>query len=158
MKKIFPDFDWSRLSKMQLGKYAEHFAKMRLLMLGLEVYVSEVDDRGIDFVVKRADGVFWEIQSKSLRGFGYVFLRKEHFQPREGLFVALTFFKENEAGDIFLIPSTEWIDPKGIFVERNYGDEGQKSKPEWGINVSEKGMDQLRQFSLTRDYLSQIKM
>lgn len=48
-------------------------------MNGLDVYTSEVDDHGVDFVVKDKNKRFREIQVKSLRGKGYVFVRKNKF-------------------------------------------------------------------------------
>ena len=44
--------DWTKLNNLQLGKYAEYFAKMEFAKYGLDVYTSEVDDHGVDFVVK----------------------------------------------------------------------------------------------------------
>jgi hypothetical protein len=74
-----PNTDWTRLNNLQLGKYAEYFAKMEFASYGLEVYTSEVDDRGIDFIVKDLQGRFCEIQVKALRGTGYVFMQKSKF-------------------------------------------------------------------------------
>ena len=44
------DYRWSNLKPLQVGRYAEHFVKMELVRAGLDVYTSEVDDHGIDFV------------------------------------------------------------------------------------------------------------
>lgn len=44
--------EWNKLSRMQLGKYAEYYAKMEFASYGLDVYTSEVDDHGVDFIVK----------------------------------------------------------------------------------------------------------
>ncbi|MBP1615460.1 MAG: hypothetical protein H6Q13_2908, partial [Bacteroidetes bacterium] len=65
------------LNKLQLGRYAEYYAKMEFASYGFEVYTSEVDDHGIDFIVKSKDGSFFEIQVKSVRQIGYVFMQKE---------------------------------------------------------------------------------
>jgi hypothetical protein len=40
------------LTGLQLGRYAEYYAKMEFASYGFEVYTSEVDDHGVDFVVK----------------------------------------------------------------------------------------------------------
>ena len=56
-----PCMNWSKLSSQQLGRYAEYYAMMEFSSHGCEVYSSEVDDHGVDFVVKimRADkGLF----------------------------------------------------------------------------------------------------
>lgn len=36
-----PRTQWSKLSAMQLGKYAGYFAKMELTSYGFDVYTSE---------------------------------------------------------------------------------------------------------------------
>ena len=43
---------WSSLNALQIGKYAEYYAKMEFTLYGFDVFTSEVDDKGIDFVAK----------------------------------------------------------------------------------------------------------
>lgn len=43
---------WSRLNNQQVGMYTVYFVKMELTMYGFQVYQTEVDDRGIDFVAR----------------------------------------------------------------------------------------------------------
>ena len=47
-----PNTSWSNLNHMQLGKYAEYYAKMEFTSYGYDVYTSEVDDHGVDFVAR----------------------------------------------------------------------------------------------------------
>jgi hypothetical protein len=49
-------YDWKCLNPRQIGKYAEYFVKMELTMHGLDIYSSEVDDKGIDFVARTEAG------------------------------------------------------------------------------------------------------
>ena len=49
-------YNWSRLSKQQVGAYTEYFVKMELTMFGFQVYSAEVDDRGIDFIARHGTG------------------------------------------------------------------------------------------------------
>ncbi|WP_235617723.1 DUF4365 domain-containing protein [Brevibacillus brevis] len=131
--------NWTVLNSLQLGKYAEYFAKMEFASYGLEVFSSEVDDRGIDFIIKDKIGRFSEIQVKSLRGTGYVFAQKSKFNiSSPNLYMALLIFKEGLMPDFFLIPSKAWEVPNEVFVDRNYDKPGQTSKPEYGINISNK--------------------
>jgi hypothetical protein len=55
------------------------------VLLGYEVYSSEVDDRGIDFVLRHKRGRYWDVQVKSIRKTGYVFFVKEKFPLRPNL-------------------------------------------------------------------------
>ncbi|MEN6495356.1 MAG: hypothetical protein ABFD16_13835 [Thermoguttaceae bacterium] len=137
---------WSRLNNQQVGAYTEYFVKMELTMFGFQVYRTEVDDRGIDFVAKYESGPFIEVQVKSLRPrpSGYVFMQKEKFMPRTGLFLALGLLFEEHPPELYLIPSMIWAEPASIFVSRDY--EGLKSKPEWGLNVSKRNMAALEPF------------
>ncbi|MFJ8531676.1 hypothetical protein [Bacillus sp. NPDC094106] len=53
---------------------------------------------------------------------------------------------EGKEHDFYLIPSTVWENPNGIFFSRDYEKEGQTSKPEWGINLSKKNLPELEQY------------
>ena len=97
-----PNKNWSILNSLQLGRYAEYFAKMEFASYGLEVFSSEVYDRGIDFIVKDKMGRFSEIQVKSLRGTGYVFAQKGKFNlNNRNLYMALLIFKEGQMPDCY---------------------------------------------------------
>jgi len=112
---------------------------MEFTLHGFDVYSSEVDDRGIDFVIRSeraGQQRYYDIQVKSARNAGYIFLPKETCRLRENLLIAVVLFLPGRAPDFYLIPSTVWLSPDGkVFVSRDYG-EGKKSKPEWGINLS----------------------
>jgi hypothetical protein len=132
-------FCWSHLNKQQVGAYTEYFVKMELTMFGFQVYSTEVDDRGIDFVARHGSGPFIEVQVKSLRVSGqascYVFMQKSKFALSEHLWLALGLLTEGKPPDLYLIASRTWDTPNAILVSRDYG-EGLKSKPEWGLTVS----------------------
>jgi hypothetical protein len=142
-----PRHNWKSLNKQQVGAYAEYFVKMELTMHGFQVYSTEVDDRGIDFVARRDSGSFIEIQVKSLRAMGYVYMQKSKFPLRQSTYLALGLFTEGHEPKLFLIPSTVWRTPNETFVDRKYEKDGQKSKPEWGVNVSKKNMPELSQYA-----------
>lgn len=148
-------YQWSRLNKQQIGAYAEYFVKMEFTMYGFQVYETEIDDRGIDFITRFNDGPFLEMQVKSLRSFGYVFAQKDKFSLCENRFMAFVLFLDESPPSIFLIPSKEWEVENKLLVNRVY--DGLKSKPEWGLNVSRKNMPILDQygFEKTVDYICQ---
>jgi hypothetical protein len=145
-----PRHHWKCLNTQQVGAYAEYFVKMELTMHGFQVYSTEVDDRGIDFVARKDAGPFIEIQVKSLRGTGYVFMQKTKFPIRRGTYLALALFTEGGEPELFLIPSEVWLAPVGPFVDRKYDGEGVTSKPEWGLNVSKKNMVALQKYSFEK--------
>jgi len=145
-------YNWKALNRQQVGKFAEYFFKMELTMFGFQVYTPEVDDRGIDFIARLDQGPFLEIQVKSVRGWNYVFVQKEKFPIGENRYLALGQLFQDQSPNLYLIPSLAWKDcanqASRAFVDRNY--EGLKSKPEWGINVSQKNMEELDKFKFTK--------
>ena len=149
-KEKIDKYDWERLNPFQIGKYAEYFAKMEFTLFGFEVFTSEIDDRGIDFIVKDKYGNFLEIQVKSIRNLNYVFMQKDRFDIKNKyLYLVLLMFSENKMPDMFLIPANMWNIPNDLFVGRDYKPE-QKSKPEWGLNLSKKNIDILHEFQFEK--------
>jgi len=60
--------------------------------------------------------------------------------------VCLVHFIDNKMPEMYVLPSTVWNKPNDLFVSRDYGKPGQKSKPEWGINYSEKNKHLLEKY------------
>jgi hypothetical protein len=139
-------YQWSKLTNQQVGAYAEYFVKMELTMYGFQVYETEVDDRGIDFIARFENGPFIEIQVKSTRSLNYIFAQKEKFILRENLYLVVVLFNEGNLPELFLIPSLAWRMPNQLIVSRDY--EGKKSKPEWGLNLSQKNLQSLEKYRL----------
>jgi hypothetical protein len=140
---------WSRLTHLQVGKYAEYFVKMEFTLYGFDVYQAEVDDKGIDFVIRKGQQTYYDIQVKSVRGFNYIFFRKECFELRENLYAAIVILEDGEMPKLFLIPATAWCNPNSIFVNRTY-EPPAKSKPEWGLNLSAKNQQLLNEYSFEK--------
>lgn len=108
---------------------------MEFASYGLDVYTSEVDDHGIDFIVKDKKGIFNEIQVKSLRNKGYTFMHQEKFDlSNKSLYLVLIIFEEDKLPNIYLVPTSAWNNENNMFIIRNF-DKGQKSKPEYGVNI-----------------------
>lgn len=130
---------------MQVGKYAEYFVKMECTFYGFDVYTAEVDDKGIDFVIRKGADRYYDVQVKSVRNLNYIFFQKSKFELRENMLAAVVFLIPNEAPNLFLIPSTVWLSPNSTFVSRDY--EGKKSPPEWGLQVNPKTFSLLAPYS-----------
>lgn len=121
---------------------------MEFTLHGFDVYTSEVDDKGIDFVVRdEIRGCYYDIQVKSVRDFNYVFFRKEYFSPKtENLSAAVVILLNGELPELYLIPSSAWLQPNQLFVGHDY-EPPKKSKPEWGLNLSQRNHSLLKPFS-----------
>jgi hypothetical protein len=146
---------WSDLNNQQVGAYAEYFVKMEMTMYGFQVYGTEVDDRGVDFVARFECGRFLTIQVKAVRSYNYVFMRKVIFPISQEMYLALALLFEGEEPVLYLIPSTVWEKPNAFFVDRQYI--GKKSEPEWGVNLSKKNMHFLEPYKFSSS-VEQLKI
>ena len=113
-------------------------------MYGFDVYTTEVDYQGIDFIIKGTDNEYYDVQVKSVLRSNYIYMNKKKFDLRKNLLLVLIVHEENQAPNIYLIPSLEWEKPTALLVDRNY--EGKKSAPEWGISLSKKNNTLLQKF------------
>ncbi len=156
--------DWSRLNRLQLGKYAEYLAKMEFLLWGCDVFTSEVDDHGIDFVIRTRQGRHHDVQVKSFRleagkATPYVFLQKTKFEIHPSLLLVLVQFELDKSPILYLVRSCVGDDPNHpnpVFEDRKY-DKGQKSAPEWGLTMSKKKLEMLGQDWLFNDVVESLK-
>jgi hypothetical protein len=141
--------NWSKLNSLQLGRYAEYYAKMEFASYGFEVYTSEVDDHGVDFIAKLpGENRFYEVQVKSLRDYGYIFMAKSKMpELSDERLICFLHFIDGKLPDVFVIPASAWKNPNAILVDRKYDKPGQKSEPEWGVNVSKKNYNLLSKYS-----------
>jgi hypothetical protein len=130
-----PDrYQWSSLNRLQLGKYAEYLAKMEFVLLGCDVFTSEVDDHGIDFVVRTREGKHYDVQVKSYRpGTSYVYLDPLH----QTLLLALVRFIDKEPPTLFLIQSAGGDEPNAMFKKCFYTHKGARLW-EWGLPLNRK--------------------
>lgn len=114
-------------------------------MFKFDVYKSEVDDKGIDFIIRKDHYKYYDVQVKSIRGLNYIFFPKDKFQLRENLLAAVVLFFEGKPPKLYLIPSEEWQEPNFLLTSKDY--EGKKSKPEWGLNISVKNLPLLEKYT-----------
>jgi hypothetical protein len=129
---------------------------MRMVEMGWQLYTSEVDDRGIDYLIRTNLGKCVEAQVKTVRlkKNAYVFFRKDHISPeqlKKSYAICLVVMREGEEPDIFFIPGRVWLAPNDIFVSHDY--EGRKSAPEYGIAISQKNLLKLSEYILRPESL-----
>lgn len=157
----FSLIEYDQINHLQVGRIGEYIVKLDLTLLGFDVYTTEVDDKGIDFVIRGKNSEFIEIQVKTIRKekTNYVFVTKETWRNilRENLFLALVVLQNQKAPELYLIQATEWMNENELLRDRNYDGENQKSKPEWGINISNKNMGLLEKYKIENQYFK-LKM
>jgi hypothetical protein len=148
-----PPYHWKGLTHLQIGRYAEYYFKMEFTLRRFDVYSAEVDDKGIDFVVRKDAACYYDIQVKSIRSLGYVFFPKDKFDLRPNLLAAVAILLEDEMPRLFLIPSSAWKTPNALLVDHEYGGD-RVSKPEWGLNLSKKNLPLLEPFAFETTILT----
>lgn len=151
MENDFKNFEYSNLNRFQVGKFGEYWVKMWLSLARFDTYTTEIDDKGIDFIIRLNNDKHLDIQVKTIRKKGYIYIPKHiwKYSLRENLILALVILNDNEIPQLFLIPSTVWNNPNELFCDRDYLKENQKSLPEWGINISNRNLNLLEEFSVS---------
>lgn len=149
-----PDIDWAGLGRRHSGKLgacAEYFARIEFLSRGMDLYTPEVDDHGVDLII-RGTREFFEIQIKSVqRSTGYVFMPRKHFpidNPR--LYLCLVLFEQNRLPDLYLIPAAAWKEETPLLCYHSYDKPGQSSKPEYGLNLSKRNLPLLEPYTFDK--------
>ncbi|SCX99528.1 hypothetical protein [Flavobacterium caeni] len=149
----FESYKYDHLTHLQVGKIGEYWTKMWLTFAGLDIYSSEVDDRGIDFIIRTDNNKHIDIQVKTIREkTGYIFVTKDSWKDglKENLYLALVLMQNHKMPVVYFIPSTVWLNPNELFKDKLYDKPGQKSKPEWGINISKKNMELLSKYDISK--------
>lgn len=129
-------YNWKELNNIQKGTFGEYFAKMEFTLFGSEVYTSEVDDRGIDFVARFPDSDFYEVQVKTVSDENLQYINEDKFKKEDGFLVALVRLKQNCEPCIYVFKGTDWDSDSsdGLLKFNKY--EGKKSKPAYEIKLS----------------------
>ena len=127
-------YNWKSLSRLQLGRFAEYFVKMEFTLYGADIYTPEIDDKGIDFIVRIGVNKYWEVQVKSLYKSSNFYVDKGKFDIRQrNLLVALVRFADGEPPAVYLLPAKLWEAPNKLFVGYD-----RKGYAEWGLQISKK--------------------
>lgn len=147
-----PNMDWDRLaeeSRQKFGAYGEYFAKMELASYGMDVYTSEVDDRGIDFVCLYGKRLL-KIQVKSIRRkTGYAFMKAANFDIEdEDFYLLLLLFEQGQWPKPYLIPATAWQAETPLLRFHHYDQPGQSGEAEYGVHIARKHQKLLEEFRL----------
>ena len=149
---------WSSLDNeyktggLKRGHFAEYFAEMQLMLHGFEVYKTLVDDRGIDFIIRKPKGVFFEIQVKSITDYDNIVIKMDKFDiANKHLYLLAVQFVDDKDPEMYIIPSTRWTKPDNIF----YAGENIKN-PQYGLRLTKSNLGSLQEYKL-ETYIEKIK-
>ncbi|SRR6266480_4509023 len=136
-------YEWAHLNKLQKGSYGVHFAKMEFAMRGFLVFTSDVDDRGIDFVVRNDNGKHFDIQVKAITDKNYTYIKQSKFAP--SLWVTLIVLKARLEPRLYLLNRPDWdVNKTGLLKLNKYP--GAK-EAEYGIFLADKRQEELEGFA-----------
>ena len=142
-----PNTIWSRLNHLQLGRYAEYYAKMEFASYGFDVYTSEVDDKGIDFIA-RVNEEYYEVQVKAVRQSTLV-IRESQLDISDHFLICYLRFEDGCMPEAYVFPSSVWNSPNSLFNYRAYDKPSLKSSPEYSVNYSKKNFKLLAPYEIS---------
>ncbi|TWT51304.1 hypothetical protein Pla22_40810 [Rubripirellula amarantea] len=102
---------YAHLNTIQKGCFAEAYSKMAFTLEGFEVYDSEYDDRGIDFVCRSPGGVFYSVQVKATDTTSNQtnpFIFESKFQKTSDFLMCAVRLAEGFRPSIYLARGSDW--------------------------------------------------
>src|SRR5206468_5647512 len=103
---------YKHLNRIQKGSFAEAYAKMAFTLEGFEVYTTEYDDRGIDFVIRNNEGRYFSVQVKATGGAVSPFIYAEKFEASSDFLLCAVRLVEGKMPEIYLARGTDWNEEK----------------------------------------------
>ena len=139
-------YAWLHLNRQQKGTYGEYIAKMEFVMYGYLVFGAEIDDRGVDFVIKNNAGKHFDVQVKTVTKSNYTYIKESKFS--EELWICLVVLNEGEQPKIYLLSGRDWdSDTKGLLQRHCFPN---ANEPEYGIHLAKKRMPLPERFEFDR--------
>lgn len=135
---------WSELGRSQLIALGKTMVIERLERHGCTVTPpSSLTAGKLDVRTPSGRGV--EVFVSTQRVGGYVFWTKRRFQPESNRVVAIALLGDGEDPELYLIPSTEWLNASPPFTDRD--NVGKKSEPEYGVSLARSNLPALAHYA-----------
>ncbi len=136
----------------KLTKYAQHFVKLELMKVRLEVFQNESGRGGVEFIVKTSAGNYHELylQAINLEKDRSVRISKQELgEPKDRLWIALVLFMKEMDPVLYLIPSKTLAEPDDyIFIDNDQGKRFEHFS-NWEIKVFTKAIPELSKYALS---------
>ena len=81
---------------------------MSFILEGFEVYYTEYDDRGVDFIVRDKKEIFYEVQVKTTGTTVNPFIYEEKFGKSDTFLFCAVRVEEGEPPSIYLAKGSDW--------------------------------------------------
>ena len=137
---------WQSMSTVKVGRYGKYLAKQKLARLGLDVFPDGLPGHDADVVVRSRDGGrLFDIQVRTLRRWtSYFFITEDEFPHGANAYLALVVLPEESEPKYCLLPQSAWSEGHPKYLV-HYDYVGRTSRPEYGIRMSGKVMQELLQ-------------
>ena len=108
---------------------------MAFTLEGFEVYRTEYDDRGIDFVIRNEERKYFSVQVKAVGESANPFVYADKFETTSDFLFCAVHLVEGKTPEIFLARGTDWNEEKE-FLHFNPG--GGKAGAYFEMRFAEK--------------------
>ena len=139
------NMDWDKLNNYQMGWTAKNYVVEKFTSFGCDIKEPFLDTRYFDFTLRMPAGHLYQVKVSSVRGLNYIFFEKNKFKIKLSHMAVIAIYAQYELPKLYLVPFIVWLEPNSLFVSRDYV--GLKSKPEWGISLSEKNLPILEKYN-----------
>lgn len=136
--------NYKHLNTVQKGSFAEAYAKMAFTLEGFEVYTTEYDDRGIDFVIRNSTGRFYSVQVKATGHSANPFISESKFIDSEDFLVCAVRLGEGSEPSIYLARGCDWSEASDCL---HYNASGGSAGPYYEMRFSNKNKQALERHS-----------
>ena len=115
-------------------------------MYGYLVFGAEIDDRGVDFVVRNEFGRHFDVQVKTVTGRNYTYIYESKFS--ENLWICLVILTDGHHPTLYLLSGADWeSDTSGLLQHHHYP---KSREPEYGIHATKKRASAMEQYAFDR--------
>jgi predicted RNase H-like HicB family nuclease len=136
--------DWNRLTRLQKGAFGEQYAKMLFTRHDAEVYSSDIDDRGIDFVARFPGSEFYEVQVKTVTNMNLAYINEDKFKRSDRFLVVLIRLEQSKEPKMYVFRGNEWDSKDGLLKYKPYTN--AKSQPAYEIHLSQGRIQQMGKY------------
>ena len=137
---------WSQLARGDLIALGRTAVTERLEKLGCSVEAPSGRGSG-KLDVQTPSGRSVEVFVSTQRVGGYAFWTKRRFGPKSDRFAAIVLLSDGPSPDLYLLPSTVWLDASPPFTDRD--NVGKRSEPEYGVSLARSSLPVLDRYRWT---------
>lgn len=144
---------YKHLNTVQKGSVGEAFSKLAFTLEGFEVYDTEYDDRGIDFVVRNSSGKYFSVQVKATDETSNPFIKQSKFDSSQEFVLCAVRLLEGEPPKAYLACGSDW--ETGLEC-LSFNSGGGETGPYYEMRFSAKYREQLAQLEF-RTYVEKLR-